>query len=291
MAEGAAGDLRPGTLAGYAAFFALRQRHPAGIPVYRKLLGSASVQGNGRRDTLLALARATAAPEPERAAEAYAELFRDRADPEDWDTVAREFFDLLLYRIGNVNRARTVLGHVDRTRKEGDPLRLNMALDLALVQGDTETARDLIQRLQTQRSFGRDQPSHVVRANALGVQVSNLQEQGFPQDAYAALLDWMALPTEDRASGRFTLGRARLWRSWGWTEGAIRDLDSVMALDPILPFLADVQLEKALALQDLGRDRESRSLMLLITREYPNHPAAAAARENLGLPPAREPIP
>ena len=82
-----------------------------------------------------------------------------------------------------------------------------------------------------------------------------------------------------RRSSGFSLARARVFRELGWLDGALGELDGAILLDPLLPNLPDVQLERARIMQDAGQKEQANDVLMQIIKEFPNHPAATQAKE------------
>jgi len=58
-------------------------------------------------------------------------------------------------------------------------------------------------------------------------------------------------------------------------------LDGAILMDPLLPNLPEVELQRGLILLQAGNREKANEVFRKIATEYPNHPAAQQAKESI----------
>ena len=273
-------DLRVSTLRGCISFLKYRELNADVAPFCEAILGKKHLKTETACDALLDLARAAAAGSPEKADKAYVELLKASQGQAGWDEVAREYAEFAIFRLRDLDTADKALKRIERRLSGKKRTLAALQLDLALQRGEEaeQEARAHLDRLLGGRELGKNQRYAAVQANALRQRFADLLRSGFLLDAREKLWEWADLAPEDRLSGNLSLARAKLWQAFGWPDGALAELDGAILLNPLLPNLPDVELERAVILQKAGEDRKANELLLKIVKEYPNHPAAATAK-------------
>ena len=267
------------TLRGYITFLNYRELNEDAVPVYEAILAGKKVDPGHRWDANLGLARAAARSSPDTSLAAYRALFDDRRSaPKDvWPSVAREYAEFLLFRVRDIKVAGSVIEKLSRLSEGDDKAVLSLQLDLALQEDDTEAARRYMDRLMGGRDVGKNQRLAAVKGNALRERFYDLVGSGFIEDAVGVLHEWEGLSPEDRTNGSFSLARARLWKRLGWYDGALADLDGAVLMNPLLPNLPDVEMERGLVCLEAGDGPKAKEIFRRIREQYPNHPAAREA--------------
>ena len=70
-------------------------------------------------------------------------------------------------------------------------------------------------------------------------------------------------------------------RGLGWTDGAYALINQTLVLNPLAPYLPELEFQKALLLQDQKKNDEAQALFQKVFKDYPNHPISDQARRNL----------
>lgn len=274
-------DMKVSVLRGAVHFLKYRPLNPDVVPFCEAILKHRNVDADVAAAALLDLARCAARQFPDKANAAYRELLDRGRRRSDWSDLARECAEFAIYRIRDLDLARNVIAGLRRKVGARDPRGIGLALDLALQSGDLEGAQARLAELLGSRDMGKNQRLIAVRSRALERSYRDLFERGSFLEARRELWAWLDLSPADRANGSLPLARARFWKATGWLEGALAELDAAARLNPLLPNLPDVELERAQLQGATGRAEASRELLARIVEEYPNHPVAARARELL----------
>ncbi len=281
MLEQSLERLDPPTLRGYLAFMELKERHAAAAPVVEALLASRqSRQGSNETQLWQTLARATAADNPDRAAEAYEKLLGLTKEPR----AIFEYIEFLLHRRGDGEAVEKVIERAERLLGRNERQLSLYRVELALLRNQRDAAMTALERLQT---FITDRDKHrsfTVQGNAAIERFRDQLAAGYYSEAEAALRSVPLAAPETLLDGQYVLLRARHLRTIGWSEGAIDLIDALLAINRLPAFLPEIEMERAHALRDNGRPEEAKVLYRHIAETYPNHPVAAAARARLATP-------
>lgn len=269
-------DIDAATLRGYLTFLSYVPLNEAVIPVCEAILADRKAEEGYRRDALVELSRAAARRSPEKARQAYVERLKGRPG-KAWEASAREAGQFALFGVRDMAWAGEIVKALESRAERGSALPTELALDLALQQGDTAAARKHLEALLGRREKAEDQRVAVVRGNALRQRFQDLLKADFVIEAWEVLNEWSEIAPVDRNNGSLSLARARLWRRLGWLDGALGELDGAMLLDPLLPNLPEVEMERGRVLAEAGDAARAREAFAKVAREYPNHPLAAEA--------------
>jgi hypothetical protein len=269
-------DIDPAALRAYLTLLSYVPLNEDMIPVCEAILGNENSSEVYRRAALTELARAAARHFPDKARRAYTELLKGRSVT--WDADACEAAQFALFGARDFEWAATLISALEKRSDKGSKVPVELRLDLALQKGDTAGAKQRLADLLAGRDFGQKQRYSVVQGNALQQRFYDLLYAGFVQEAREALNEWSAAAPLDRSNGSLNLARARLWRRLGWLDGALGELDGAILLDPLLPNLPDVELERGKILAEAGDQKRANDVFTKVAKEYPNHPAAAEAK-------------
>ena len=273
-------DLDASTLKGYIHLLEFRELNEDAVPLYEALAGLRGLSDEDRHAALVGLARAAARSFPEKSAKAFAEAETLARGKGEWGETAREYVEFLLYRQKDFATAEKLLDRMLRgAPKDRRTMLRGLQLDLAILQGKTEEAKEVLDELLGTRELGDSQRFAAVKSNALRQRHEDLMKDGFLVDARAVLHEWADLAPIDRVHGTLPLARARYWERLGWLDGALAELDGAILMDPLLPNLPEVELQRGRILQKAGEKEKSNEVFLRIVKEYPNHPAADTAKE------------
>jgi tetratricopeptide (TPR) repeat protein len=270
-------DMDPSTLRGYLTFLSYVPLNEDMIPVCEGILGNRKSSDTYRRAALVELARAAARRFPDKSRQAYAEMLKARG-AETWLADAFEAAQFALFGVRDFEWAAALIGALEKSFDKGSKVPVELRLDLALQKGDTAAAKERLAELLAGREFGQKQRYSAVQGNALRQRFYDLLYAGFVQEAREVLNEWSSASPIDRTNGSLNLARARMWRRLGWLDGALGELDGAVLLDPLLPNLPDVELERGKILAEAGDQKRANEAFAKIVKEYPNHPAAAEAK-------------
>ena len=273
------GKIDVATLRGYITFLNYHELNEDTVAVHEAVLGKKRIDPAHRWEAKLGLARAAARSSPDKSLAAYGDLFDDRrrAPKGAWPGVAREYAEFLLFRVRDVEAGGRVIEKLSRASRRDDRGLLSLQLDLALQEGDAEEARAYMDKLMGGRDVGKNQRFAAVKGNALRQRFYDLLGSGFVENAIGVLREWEELSPEDRTNGSFSLARARLWKRLGWHDGALADLDGAVLMNPLLPNLPDVEMERGRVCLEAGDRPKAQKIFRRIREQYPNHPAAREA--------------
>jgi len=273
------GDMKVSTLRGYITFLEYRELNEDMLPIYEAILNQTDDKDSNRPRELLGLARVASGSAPDKAEKAYDLAIRLRVGKAGWEKVAREYAEFVLFRQRDFDAAAKVVKRVGQRLKRGDKTAVSMQLDLALQTGKEDEARKHLDELLSGREIGKNQRYAAVKANALREQVEDLLKAGFLLRAREALWEWEDLAPDDRMTGSLCLARSQLLQKLGWLDGALGELEGAILLNPILPNLPDVELERARIYHKASDRRKGNDILMKIIKDYPNHPAAQQAKE------------
>ena len=270
-------DIEPSVLRGYLTFLAYVPLNEDMIPVCQGILGNRDSSAVYRRAALVELARAAARRQPDTARQAYTEMLKAKPD-KGWETDACEAAQFALFGARDFDWAAAIISALDKQADKDSKVPVELRLDLALQKGDTAAAKERLAELLAGREFGQKQRYSAVQGNALRQRFYDLLYAGFIPEARELLNEWSGASPIDRTNGSLNLARARMWRRLGWLDGALGELDGAILLDPLLPNLPDVELERGKILAEAGDQKRANEAFTKVAKEYPNHPAAAEAK-------------
>lgn len=273
------------TLKGYRAFLAFKQLNPDMLSVCNAILKKPGLDDGTCREVSLDVARIASAKDPERAAQCYRNLFKERADEGKkpwWRDMTREYAEFAIFRLRDLTLAQTL---ADALGQAGNPdakaAVLSLELDMQLQRNEVDKARQTLDGLLRLANEAGSQRLAAVKTNALRERFKDLMNSGFLVEARNALWEWERLAPENRLDGALPLERSRLWRTYGWLDGALIELDGAVLLNNLLPNLPEVEFERGVVCQQAGDLKKAREIFGRVAQQYPNHPLAAQARERL----------
>jgi tetratricopeptide (TPR) repeat protein len=270
-------DLDATTLRGYLTFLSYIPLNEDVVPVCEGIIGNRKASDIYRHAALIELGRAAGRRFPDKARKAYAELLKAKPD-KSWEADAREAAQFALFCVRDFDWAAAIVQALEKQADKGDKTPDGLRLDLALQKGDAAAAKERLEDLLGGREFGQQQRYAAVQGNALRQRFYDLLYSGFVTDAWEVLNEWSAAAPVDRLNGSLSLARARLWRRLGWLDGALGELDGAMLLDPLLPNLPEVELERGKILVEAGDQKRANEVFTKVATEYPNHPVANEAK-------------
>ena len=270
----------PTTLRGYVTFLEYHPLNADLIPVCEAIVADKRAAKRIRLAALLDLGRVASRSDPEMTKKAYSRLLKEQT-PEAWPASAREAAEVALFALRDFDLADTIIKQLARRAGPSDKVVVALRLDLALQRGEVDGAKKMLDTLLSGKDLGRRQRYSAVQGNALRERFYELLSGDFPLLAWDVLHQWDLAAPNDRTNGSFALARAKLWQRLGWLDGALGELDGAILLDPLLPNLPDIELERAKTLALAGNTKEANELFVKIIKEYPNHPAASEAKRRI----------
>jgi hypothetical protein len=270
-------DIEPTALRGYLTFLSYVPLNEDAIPVCEGILGNRKSSDIYRRAALVELARAASRRRPDVARRAYTEMLKDKPD-QSWQADACEAAQFALFGVRDFEWATALINALDKQSEKASKVPVELRLDLALQKGDVAAAKERLAELLAGREFGQKQRYSAVQGNALRQRFYDLLYAGFIVEAWEVLNEWSGASPIDRTNGSLSLARARMWRRLGWLDGALGELDGAILLDPLLPNLPDVELERGKIQAEAGDQKRANEVFTKVAKEYPNHPAAAEAK-------------
>lgn len=275
-------ELSAATLKGYIHFLNFRELNEDALPLYEALAAQRDLAPEDQLPTFLGLARAAARNFPEKSAVAFARAEQLARGNAAWGDAAREYIEFLLYRTRNFAEAEGLLTRMRRgAPKDRETMLRGLELDLYVLQGKVAEAKPVLDELLGTRELGTQQRSAAVKSNALRQRHYDLMKEGFLGDARKVLHEWSDVAPIDRLHGTLPLARARYWQQLGWLDGALAELDGAILMDPLLPNLPEVELQRGLILRQAGNTEKANEVFQKIAADYPNHPAAQQAKESI----------
>lgn len=272
-----------GQLSSFMEFFMRRDLHPMQATIAEAILECQKVSPELKGKVLLALARATAKTQPDKALKAYDALLKgqERFTKEILSDILCEAVEYAIFCRRDFEVAEAMLQRCSKTLSSNSKTVLALRYDLALQSGKMDDAGRIYTELLKGRTKAEERRSAAVLANSIQANISMLLQRNQILEAERNMRDWIATSPQDRGNGSYTLARAKCFRKRGWNEGAIAELTAAIKANPMLPNLPDVEYELALAYEDIGNTEMTTKLLQKIAKEYPNHALSAEARKKL----------
>ena len=260
-------------------FFKRRDFHPMQVAVGEAIMSCKDIPGDIRMDALLYLARAGGNVAQDKAQPAYEKILERRLDKEERERYLGEAIEFAVFGKRDMDLAKQWLDKYCAPLKRSSKIVEAMMMDLELQSGNKDKALEIFSDLLEGKRLGATQREAAVRGVSLCEEAMRAINEDRLLEAREALCQWSREAPMDRGNGSFNLARAKYFRKRGWLEGALADLDGAILLDPLLPNLPDVEFEKAQLYEQMKEKEKAIELYRKIKEEYPNHEAAAWARE------------
>ncbi len=278
-------NLEPAYVEAYLHFFNLYERNPAAVKFCEYLLAAKTATGQQRPRLYLNLARTAAAKEPGKARRAYAWLLKHRprrgqAAKLDSNALTLEYFEFELYRGQKPKAVAKALALVKSKLGANSSHYRRCAAEFTLMNGKIEEAKKQLEELRSKVVAGSHRTS-AVRANSLLEQYKLQLRTGYYAQAENTLRQWIELAPDALLTGQYALMRGRCLRRFRWRAGAGQLLKQTLIMNPLAPFLPDMEYDRAVLLKELKKNKEARDLFQSIRKQYPNHPVAEQARLRL----------
>lgn len=215
--------------------------------------------------------RDMAAQNPGEAVRQVQELAR-QASGDDRREIELFEMELLAYYLRNPDAAGRARQLAFQQAQNPERRRFDLLLgDFFRLSGMTREALEHYQRLQQDVLRERDRELLTVQDRALSVLIRNLLNEGHVAEARKKLLEWELTNPMAKISTDFLLLQARLNLLEGLWTRALRELDSLEALQPDNPYSIEVLFYRSRALYELGQIEEARDGWREIVEKYPRH--------------------
>ena len=225
------------------------------------------------------LAQALSLKEGQQADELYAKLFTCAPGEKDAARVFMERIDVIVQKLRDYDRALELIAEKKKSRnsliaraaasKEGDVYR---------ARGDFERAGNLYRAAQQEAYKGADPRTIAVREGGYLETVASHLEKGYLRAARETLLIWEAEHPTGKVRGDLTLMLARYFQGIGDHNRALNELFMMTKLNPLTPYLPEIELRMARSYAALGKKTKAEELRDKVIREYPLSRAAKEAK-------------
>ena len=224
------------------------------------------------------LALAVSLKEPQRALDIYAKLAPLAPTRLDAARIQAERLELLLHKLKQPERALEAAKSIIRTRTGlEDRIAAVKIGDVYRAQGDFEKAEDAYREAQKITYAEMDRRVIAVRQGGYLETVWSHIENGALRAAREGLVMWEIEHPIGKLSGDLILMTARYFDALGEPDRALAELETLVKLNPLTPYLPDVTLLMARAHRKLGNAAKARELVERVLTEYPRSKAAQQA--------------
>jgi tetratricopeptide (TPR) repeat protein len=225
------------------------------------------------------LALACSIKEPERALKLYGGLVANAPTPLDAARVQMERIELVLHKLKKPEQALEMAKAIRYTRSG---LEARVALvkvgDISRAQGNFEEAEKAYREAQQVTYAGMDHRTIAVRQGGYLETAASHVEKGQLRAARDALVMWEIEHPIGKLSGDLILMTAKYFDKLGEPDRALAELETLTKLNPLTPYLPEVELLMGRAYKKLGKVAKARELFDKVMREYPKSRAAQQAR-------------
>ena len=225
------------------------------------------------------LAAAYSLKEPQKAVELYAKLASAAPSKLDAARARMEQIELILHKLKDPKRALAVATGI-RDLHSGLEARVAAVKvgDVYRDEGDLEKAEDAYRAVQKASLEHMDRREVAVREGGYMESVSSHIDHGHLRAAREMLVQWEADYPTGKLSGDLILMTAKYFEALGDHQRALDELTTLTKINPLTPFLPEVELRMARAYAKLGNAAKARELRDKVIREYPNSRAAKDAQ-------------
>lgn len=249
------------------------------MPMCKVIKAKFSGRGLGARVTKV-LAKAYAIKDPAKAIP----LLNSLTSSSDTGTAIEAKVDLLevyLHKLRNFEKAKLLAESYVATAgvasKMGRLARVKLG-DIYLYQGDVQKAEEKYREAQQLAFKDMADREIAVRQGAYGEAVgSYIMTHNFRM-ARAKLIQWEADFPISKITGDFILMSARYWEAIGDARKSLDNLQALLKVNPITPYLPQIEYRMGNAYRDLGQNEKARVLYEKVLQEYPLNPICSDAR-------------
>ncbi len=224
------------------------------------------------------LALAVSVKEPERAMKIYAALVPEAPTRLDAARVQMERIELLLHKLKKPDAALELAKAVIRSRSGlEDRVAAVKIGDVYRAQGDFAKAEEAYRDAQKITYAEMDRRTIAVRQGGYLETVWSHIENGSLRAAREGLVMWEIEHPIGKLSGDLILMTAKYFDKLGEPDRALAELEALVKLNPLTPYLPDAELLMARAHRKLGNATKARELIEKVLHEYPKSRAAQQA--------------
>jgi TolA-binding protein len=264
------------------AYWALAQ--PQELPYLIRPITEAYVDRFGHKGAGWAaadrLAQAYSFKEPEKAVDLYEKLASSAPTKPDAVRLKAEQLDILINRL---KRHKVAMEMLKQMQKSRDELTVQLAGsklgDIPRSQGDFEKAAEAYRDAQEKAYKDMDPREIAVREGGYLETVDGYLGSGNLRAAREMLLNWEAEYPTGKLRGDLILMTARYFQAIGDHQRALDELTTLTKLNPLSPYLPEIEWRMARAYAELGNKAKARELRDRVIREYPKSRAAAEAEK------------
>jgi tetratricopeptide (TPR) repeat protein len=190
-----------------------------------------------------------------------------------------ERLELILHKLKDPERAMAVVQAVRATRSGPEDRIAAVKLgDIHRAKGEFEEAEKAYRAAQRITYAEMDRRVIAVRQGGYLETAASHIKKGYLRAAREALVMWEIEHPIGKLSGDLILMTAKYFDKLGEPERALAELEAITKLNPLTPYLPEVELLMARAYRNLGDYAKARQLFDKVMREYPNSRAADQAR-------------
>ena len=217
--------------------------------------------------------------EPAKAIGLYAKLAKDAPGKLDAARARTEQIELILHKLKDPERALTVAQGVRVTRSGMERRVAAIKIgDVYRAQGDFEKAEQQYRAAQAVAYSHMDRRVVAVRQGGFLETAHAHIEHGHLRAAREALVLWEVEYPIGKLSGDLILMTARYFDKIGEADRALAELETLTKINPLSPYLPEIEYYTARAYHKLGQLRKARTLLDKVMTEYPKSRAAQKAR-------------
>ena len=213
----------------------------------------------------------------------------DSGDPSAQEAKV-DLLELYLYRFHDYEKVKKLAeSYIASNAKESTIAliaRVKMG-DVYLVQGDIKKAEEAYRAAQAISYGEMDRREIDVRASGHAEIVSSHINTGKLRAAREAIIDWEAQFPVSKITGDFILISSRYWEAVGDPQRALDEMGALLKINPLTPYLPQIEYRMGNAFRDLGQPGKARALYEKVIKEYPNNPVCAEARTAVSTLPLR----
>jgi len=226
------------------------------------------------------LAQAYSFTEPEKAVDLYEKLVSSAPTKPDVARIKAEQLDILINRLKRHKVASEMLKQMQKSKDELTVQLAGSKLgDIPRSQGDFEKAAEAYRDAQEKAYKDMDPREIAVREGAYLETVDGYLGSGHLRSAREMLLNWEAEYPTGKLRGDLILMTARYFQAIGDHQRALDELTTMTKLNPLSPYLPEIEWRMARAYAELGNKAKARELRDKVIREYPKSRAAAEAEK------------
>ncbi len=226
------------------------------------------------------LALALSFKEPARAEKLYVRLAGKAPSTFDAARMRLERIELVLHKVKDRDRA-FALAKAMRTRSTGWQARLGAVKmgDVHRARGELEEA-EKVYRAAAKLAYGAtDRRLVAMRQGGYLETADTYLRTGFLRAARALLVRWEAQYPDGKLGGDLILMTARYFEKLGAPQRALDELATLIKINPLSPYLPEVELRMARAYAKLGNRAKADELYEKVMYEYPRSREAMQAQK------------